>query len=470
MERAEATTRRIVEDSKEFQLSEDETYYYIIDKNTGEEVKYLRVTTVIGADESVPQWTPSVDDILNKLRERHSISSDAYLESYKDIQEMSRKLNIPIAEIRRAIAELRTIHNKEKYGAWATPSTSIGNSFDTITRDFLAGHLKTEYPNVSQDALNAFVQQLALFKNDLDSRGIHIVSEGVMAHGTITMTDDDENTHDVKVAGTLDLFGYDDSGNFYIFDMKTTRKHTDQKLQDEKAKWSRQISMYADLLKQTYGIDITPNHLRIIPINVNFPTPMGKREEYLDPTGPAYSETSEGQLQMTYRGHEPEDFKMELPQNPKENNGDNAVGMRKTDYKGQFQPGYTRFNINWDNLSSEDQDIASALTTQTGGTGESSGSTPSSAHIETPQKKTPSFMDMGNISFEERQEAGPTAAPIVPNGQSEVLPQWRRLSAAVKGFLTDNYGITDVNEYNDMLNDPALQEAVVHDLKCHGLM
>lgn len=470
LERAEATTRRIVEDSKEFQLSEDETYYYIIDKNTGKEVKYLRVTTVIGADESVPQWTPTIDEILNKLKERHSISNDAYSESYKDSQEMSRKLNIPIAEIRRAIAELRTAHNKEKYGAWATPSTSIGNSFDTITRDFLAGHLKAEYPNVSQDVLNVFVQQLTLFKNDLDSRGIHIVSEGVMAHGTITMTDDDENTHDVKVAGTLDLFGYDDNGNFYIFDMKTTRKHTDQKLQDEKAKWSRQISMYADLLKQTYGIDITPNHLRIIPINVNFPTPMGKREEYLDPTGPAYSETAEGQLQMTYRGHEPEDFKMTMPQNPKENNGDNAVGMRKTAYKEQFQPGYTRFNINWDNLSSEDQDIASALTTQTGGTGETSGSAPSSAHIETPQRRSPSFMDMGNLGFEEHQEAGPTAAPIVPNGQSEVLPQWRRLSAAVKGFLTDNYGIESVEEYNDMLNDPALSEAVVHDLKCHGLI
>lgn len=472
LESAIATTRRIVEDSKKFTLSEDETYYYIKDNVTGEETKYLRVTTVIGADESAPQWNPSVQQIYDKLRERHALAelTALQLETFRDIEHMSNTLNIPISEIRRTIAELRTEHKKEKYGAWATPSTSIGNSFDTITRDFLAGHLKAEYPNVSQDVLNTFVQQLTLFKNDLDSRGIHIVSEGVMAHGTITMTDDDENTHEVKVAGTLDLFGYDDMGNFYIFDMKTTRKHTDQKLQDEKAKWSRQISMYADLLKQTYGIDVTPNHLRIIPINVSFPTPMGKREDYLDPTGPAYSETQDGQLQMTYRGHEPEDFRMPMPQNPKENNGDNAVGMRKTDYKGQFQPGYTRFNINWDNLSSEDQDIAAALTTQTGSTGENSGSAPSSAHIETPQRRSPSFMDMGDIPLGDHQEAAPSAAPVIPNGQSETLPQWRRLSAAVKGFLTDNYGIGSVEDYNDMLNDPALSEAVVHDLKCHGLM
>ena len=472
LRKAKETTRRIIEDSKELHQSKDGTYYYVIDKNTGKEVKYLRVTTVIGADESVPQWTPTVQQIYDKLREKHTLAEldVSQVNSFADINYMSKSLNIPVREIKRAIAELRTAHKKEKYGAWGTPSTSIGNSFDNITRDFLAGHLKVEYPNVSQDVLNAFVEQLTLFKNDLDSRGIHIVSEGVKAHGTITIIDDDENTHDVKVAGTLDLFGYDDNGNFYIFDMKTTRKHTDQKLQDEKAKWSRQISMYADLLKQTYGIDVTPNHLRIIPINVSYPTPMGKREEKLDPTGPAYSETDEGQLQMQYRGHEPEDFKMPMPQQPKESNGDNAVGMRKTDYKGQFQPGYTRFNINWDNLSSEDQDIASTLITQAGNTGENLDSAPHSAHIETPQKRNPNFMDTGDIDFEDYQEAGPTVPPIVPYGQTELLPQWRKLSAAIKGFLADNYGVESVEDYNDMLNDPALSEAVVHDLKCHGLM
>jgi hypothetical protein len=161
---------------------------------------------------------------------------------------------------------------------------------------------------------------------------------------------------------------------------------------------------------------------------------------------------------------------MSMPQQSKESNGDNAVGMRKTDYKGQFQPGYTRFNINWDNLSSEDQDIASALTTQAGNTEGNLGNAPHSAHIETPQKRSPSFMDTGNIGFDDYQEAEPTVPPVVPNSQTELLPQWRRLSAAIKGFLADSYGIESVEDYNDMLNDPALSEAIVHDLKCHNLM
>ena len=459
--KAEETTKRIIEDSKQFILSEDETYYYITDKATGEETKYLRVTTVIGADESVPQWTPTVQEIYNKLRERNSLQelTPEQLSSFKTIEQMSKDLNIPIGEIRRAVAELRTTHKKEKYGVWGLPSTSIGNTADTITRDFLAGHLKDSYPNVTKAAQDAFVEQLKQFKNDLDSKGIHIVSEGIMAHGTITMTDAEGKTHQVHVAGTLDLFGYDDNGNFYIFDMKTTRDHSQGKLLKEKEKWSRQISMYADLLKQSYGIEVSPENLRIIPINVDYPTPMGSRTEHLDPNGPQYSETPEGQLMLTHRREtEGKPF-----------NGGNPQ-MRGTELKQQFQPGYTPFNISWDNLSSEDQDIASALVTQTGGQDTNNGEAPVSAQIETSQKRTPSFMDMGNLGFEEHQEAGPAAAPVVPNGQTEALPQWKRLNAAIKGFLADNYGIADVNDYNEMLNDPAMTEAVCHDLKCHGLM
>ena len=462
LERAEAITRRIIEDSKQFTLSEDETYYYIRDNATGEETKYLRVTTVIGADESVPQWTPSMQEIYDKLREKHSLQelTPAQLATFKTIEQMSRDLNIPVGEIRRAVAELRTIHKKEKYGAWGRPSTSIGNTADSITRDFFAGQLKDSYPNITKTALAMFVQDLTLFKNNLEIVGIHIVPEGVMAHGKITMTDTEGNIHDVNVAGTLDLFGYDDNGNFYIFDMKTTRNHSVGKLQQEKAKWSRQISMYADLLKQSYGIEVTPERLRIIPINVDYPTPMGSRNDHLDPMGPQYSETDEGQLMMTYRGsNEAKPF-----------DGSN-LAMRGHTFAEQFPPGYTPFNINWDNLSSEDQDIASALITQTAGQGQGIEEAPASAHIETPQRRGPAFMDMGDINLgDDTQGAVPTSAPVVPNGQTESMPQWRRLSSAVKGFLADNYGITDVNEYNDMLNDPALQEAVVHDLKCHGLM
>lgn len=473
LKKAEKIAGQIIENSKKFKLSDDETHY------TDGQDNYLRVTTVIGADESVSQWEPSIEDVLNKLKERHSISSDAYLTQYRDTQDMSEKLGIPVGEIKRAIAELRTAHKHEGYGAWSTPSTSIGNTFDIITRDFLAGHLKDSYVNVSKEVLDTFVRQLELFKADCDSQGIHLVSEGVMAHGTITMTDNDGNTHDVKVAGTLDLFGYDDAGNFYIFDMKTTRKHTDKKLEDERAKWSRQISMYADLLKQSYpGFTITADRLRIIPINISYPTPMGKSSEYLDPSGPQYSEVKEGekkgQLQMQYRRQsEPQDFIMELSKNPKESNGDNAVGMRKTGWKEQFRPGYTPFNINWDNLSSEDQDIADALATQTGDANHSAEQAPHDAQIVTPAPRRPSFIaaDAFIDDYSQgTQGATPTPPPITPVGTTPVLPSWRNLTNGQKQLLSGSYGIDNFEDYNELLNDPATAAGIYQDLRCKGLI
>ena len=688
LKKVKEITGKIIADSKEFALSKDESHYYIIVKATGEQIKYLRVTTVIGADESAPQWEPSIEDILNKLRERHSIATDVPTK-YNSIDAMSSTLGIAVGDIRRAIAELRTEHKKGKYGAWSVPSTAVGNTADIITRDFLAGNLKTTYPNITKEALGKFTHQLELFKADLDSRGIHIVPEGIMAHGKITMTDAEGNNHEVNVAGTLDLFGYDEDGNFYIFDMKTTRDHSDDKLLKEKDKWSRQISMYADLLKQSYpGFEVSPENLRIIPINVEYPTPKGSRGEHLDPNGPQYLEVKsgpkKGQLQMKYRGRNIDsnigpETKMDIwagtnPSHQELSNltkrpftlqlfageapiqfnsveqafqytkfrllsqflgfektkpfllsdqkltgeeykdnvnsfvrrgvkaatlrngtGLSAIGdsyeeekgyieeqinkilnakdgfeakrlggksggytisghsgstfldtiwsggelvaedvmkaamkasfeqnedalntlfntgnatlthnkggdwkeamprllmevreelrswvdfngsnleMRTTDINTQFKPGYTPFNISWDNLSSEDQDIADALATQTPDETLSAEQAPQQAQIETPRQRKSTFMAQDAVFDDSQgtQDAAPAVPPITPSGQSPVLPSWRNLTNAQKQALADVYGIEDVETYNEYLDDPATAEGIRQDLKCRGVM
>lgn len=467
LRKAKEITARIVADSKEFTLSEDETYYYVTDKTTGDQTKYLRVTTVIGADESAPQWEPSIQDIYNKLKERHSLAEleANQINSFKDIDHMSSSTGVPVAEIRRVIAELRTEHKHNKYGAWGVPSTAVGNTADMITRDFFAGELKDTYPNITKEALRAFIKDLELFKSNLESMGIHIVPNGVMAHGTITMTDSEGTQHDVKVAGTLDLFGYDDDGNFFIFDMKTTRNHSQSKLLKEKDKWSRQISMYADLLKQSYpGFNVDPRNLKIIPINVEYPTPMGSKSDNLDPNGPQYSIDDNGQLLMAFRGGTVPQSQPFVRSN---------IAMRGYTLAEQFSVGYTPFNISWDNLSSEDQDIADALATQTGNADTSTENTPQSATIDVPTSPRPSFLaEDALIDYDAfgTQEATPQAPPITPAGTSPVLPSWRNLTSAQKQALEDIYGIDNFEDYNELLNDPATAEGIQQDLKCRGLL
>lgn len=268
----------------------------------------------------------------------------------KSIEQIAKMTGRTVKEVRRAIAELRTVHDKTKYEAWGTPASAVGNTADIIVRDFFAGELREHYPNITDDVLQHFKKQLEELSKSLKDNGIHIVSKEVMAHGVIESTDEEGAVHKIPIAGTLDLFGYDDNGNYYIFDMKTTRNHSGMKLVAEQSKWSRQISLYADLLKQSYGINVNPNNLRIIPINVAYESPRGDGAG-MSLTGPIYSVDKEsGQLMM-------EDINGKLSEYIQKDS-DNFQ-LRQTNVDKLFAPGYTHLNIKWDNLTSIIQDIAS---------------------------------------------------------------------------------------------------------------
>lgn len=269
------------------------------------------------------------------------------------IKAIAKSLGKTEAEVRRAIAELRTKHNKSKYDVWGIPSSALGNTADTIVRNFFAGKIKEHYPNITDTVLKHFIEQLETFKESLDKAGIHIVSEGVIAYGVVQTVDDNGNIHNLPVAGTLDLFGYDAKGNYYIFDMKTTRNHSEMKLRNEQLKWSRQVSLYADLLKQTYGINVNTNNLRIIPINVHYDAPRGEGVG-MSNTGPIYSvDKRTGQLKMEDVNGNVSDYTQNDPKN---------FELRSSRLDWQFSPGYTQSNISWNNLTSIDQDIASEST------------------------------------------------------------------------------------------------------------
>lgn len=482
--KAEVLTAKIVEDSKQFTLSEDESYYYITDKGTGQQVKYLRVTTVIGADESTAQWFPSEEELKNKLglsdlpiATRNILLSIESRGKSGKLDEQKHYINEAInqlvsltgksqEEVRQAIAELRTDYKKNKYGEWGVPSTALGNTADTIVRDFLAGKLKESYPNITKDVLSHFVRQLTNFKHDLTSKGIKIVSEGVMAHGKITITDNKGKQHDVNVAGTLDLFGYDDNGNFYILDMKTTRDHSAQKLQREKAKWSRQISMYADLLKQSYpDFDIKAANLRIIPINVFYPAPKGNNRG-MSLMGPSYSvvpkgQPNEGQLQMTMKDGTVQNFIQDKVEDFK---------MREVTLNGQFQPGYTPFHINWDNLSAEDWTIAETLQTQASGE-ENQESKPDEAEVVRPVRPRSSARDPSIDIYDEYDNYNESYHPVIEPARGHLdLTNWDNLSSKMQDYLSKEWGISSKIDYIDVVNDIPTFEALLEEFKCHGLI
>lgn len=213
---------QIIEDSKHIELSEDGSAY--IDKRTG--IRYARVTSIIAADEhSEGRFDPS--------------------------------------------------------SPWATPSTNIGTGFDEFVRDFFAGvverrmsELEKYYPNATQQQLEKFAQQLSGLRNNFIANGLTIVPRDVTVTGSLDVVDSNGTMHTVNVAGTLDLLAYDARGNFYIFDMKTNRGGIDAHKQE---KYARQLSLYKKFLENKYGVKV--NSMQLIPIHVEYPTPVGARSK-----------------------------------------------------------------------------------------------------------------------------------------------------------------------------------------------
>lgn len=221
IDKAKQIASRIVEDSKEIRLADDNSGY--VDNNG---VRYARVTSIIQADE----------------------------------------------------------HAGERFdpaSPWIIPSTNIGTSVDEFVRDFFAGEFfdkdgkllndyHFDYPNASQSQWMKFANQLMGLKNYTDAQGLTIIPRDVTVTGTVKVTDTQGQTHDIPVAGTLDLLAYDTQGNFHIFDMKTNRSG----ISDEKRKkYAKQVSMYQKFIEDKYGIKVAS--LNIIPINVSYPTPLG---------------------------------------------------------------------------------------------------------------------------------------------------------------------------------------------------
>ena len=240
---------KIVSDSQKVQLTKDKKYYV-----GGDGTKYARVTSIIQAD----------------------VEGEKFDENSK----------------------------------WITPSTNIGTGLDELGRDFMSDRIvfntttqayevkgvpvEEVYPNIDRAYATSYLNQWAELKSNLDKRGIHIIPREVVAKGQLNIKDKDGKDHTINVAGTLDLLGYDDKGNWYIFDMKTHRSDiTDSK----KSKWSRQLSLYKKFLEDEYGIKVSV--LAIIPTKVNYPAPTDTNIYGVDTNKPSlYNGVESNQLTL----------------------------------------------------------------------------------------------------------------------------------------------------------------------------
>jgi hypothetical protein len=190
---------------------------------------------------------------------------------------------------------------------WGLPSTTIGTGVDEFVRDFFdnklgnTDNLADRYPNATNEQLQAFAKQLEGLRNEFKRRGLTIVPRDVTVTGAVEVSTKSGEKRVLDVAGTLDLLAYDKDGNFYIFDMKTNRSVPRGESGRKKgAKWSKQLTLYKQLLQEKYGAVV--RGLEIIPIQVDYPAPKGwgnATTEYTKRGGQLYADGKE------YRNAEP---------------------------------------------------------------------------------------------------------------------------------------------------------------------
>lgn len=184
---------------------------------------------------------------------------------------------------------------------WGLPSTTIGTGIDEFVRDFFDNkignrdNLADRYPNASNEQLQEFAKQLDGLKESFRRRGLTIVPRDVTVTGTVEVRTKSGDRRVLDVAGTLDLLAYDKDGNFYIFDMKTNRSVPRGESGRKKgAKWSKQLTLYKQLLQEKYGAVV--KGLEIIPIQVDYPAPKGwgnATTEYSKKGGQLYADGKE---------------------------------------------------------------------------------------------------------------------------------------------------------------------------------
>lgn len=185
----------------------------------------------------------------------------------------------------------------ESSNPWVLPSTTIDTSINEFIRDFFDNklgnmeNLADRYPNATNEQFQAFAKQLEELKAKFKRRGLTIVPRDITVAGTVEIATRSGEKRVLDVAGTLDLLAYDRDGNFYIFDMKTSRGVPRGELGIKKsAKWSEQLSLYKQLLEEKYGIVV--KGLEVIPIQVSYPAPKGwstATAEYTKVNGQLYA-------------------------------------------------------------------------------------------------------------------------------------------------------------------------------------
>ena len=192
------------------------------------------------------------------------------------------------------------IHGKKDIGAWGLPSSILGTTVDELTRDYFSGKLKKSYPNLTKSQRDNLISDLDKFRKQLDDKfggrgNYEVVTTEFPIASKYTVTEKNGKRTTKVMAGTMDMIVYDKEGNFYIYDMKTSRSGIKE---NAKTGYSKQLSLYKAILEANYPqLKGKIKELNLIEFSIHYPDP--NVVEYYD-----YTQIENGTEGQLYVGNE----------------------------------------------------------------------------------------------------------------------------------------------------------------------
>lgn len=161
----------------------------------------------------------------------------------KDKNGKLKKVDISVTQLNEQVLGI------EPYSGPETPAARIGNTFDSFVRDYFNGGVKAAYDNLSAKQAKELKRQLGLFEAALDKefgKGKYkVITSEFPIGGYVTI-----NGKKKSVAGTMDMLVVTDTGDIYIYDMKTSSHDSLSAI--TRKKYSGQTTFYKKILETTF--------------------------------------------------------------------------------------------------------------------------------------------------------------------------------------------------------------------------
>ena len=245
----------------------DDKYYYILEN--GKEVPYDRVHTALGPNVNEKTIEKRADEFRKNLIKLDNIKDyDKYLNSLEteyeiDLSPYKGKNDYTNREavIKAVLDNYKTANSKRALRA--------GQAVDDVVRAFFITEDPSSIskPDALEDAaFEQLLNKLQEIKENIDKRKIKFLTNNIVLFH--------KYADGRRIAGEVDILAIDEEGNFYIYDVKTSKsafgtlkggKLTSTSYFDSVGYWAKmsdreyytmQVSAYANLFWNQYGEDV----------------------------------------------------------------------------------------------------------------------------------------------------------------------------------------------------------------------